>query len=188
MKRIAVLSVQGAFIEHERIFQELGAQTLELRCAADLEKPFDALCLPGGESTTQGKLLRELGMMDDLHKRLDDGLPVFATCAGLILLARTLTTDATCHFRTLDVTVERNGYGRQLSSFQYTGDFGEIHDVPMSFIRAPRIVAANGDVEVMARCNGEITGVRQNNQLAMTFHPELSTDYRVHQYFLEQCL
>lgn len=186
MKTIAILAVQGAFIEHEKIFRSLGANTIQLRQAGDLTQNFDALVLPGGESTVQGKLLRELGMFDILLQKIQNGLPVFATCAGAILLAKTLANDPAKHFRTLDITINRNGYGRQLSSFYHVGEFGDLKDLPMSFIRAPRILDAGKDVTVLARCNGEITAVRQGNQWAMTFHPELTDDVRCHALFLDQ--
>ena len=183
MKTIAVVAVQGAFIEHEKIFQQLGGKTIQLRQAGDLCKKFDALVLPGGESTVQGKLLRELGMFDILKQQIVDGLPVFATCAGAILLAKTVANDQCCHFRTLDITINRNGYGRQLSSFYHVGDFGSVSGVPMSFIRAPRITDCGKDVTILSRCNGEVTAVRADNQWAMTFHPELSADIRCHELF-----
>lgn len=186
MKKIAVLAVQGAFAEHEKIFHRLGAETIQLRQASDLNCSFDALVLPGGESTVQGKLIRELGMFDILQTRISAGLPVFATCAGMILLARSLTNDPTVHLQTLDISVCRNGYGRQLDSFYHVGEFDGLRDVPMSFIRAPRITAAGENVTVISRCNGEITAVRQGGQWAMAFHPELSDDLRCHELFLSR--
>lgn len=137
---IAVCAVQGAFIEHERRLGALGCDTFELRQASDLKQPFDALVLPGGESTVQAKLLRELGMFDTLRTRIEDGLPVLGTCAGLILLAERIEEDGgdldgldpeiaavrttVCGFGTLPVTVRRNGYGRQLGSFHTQAPFG----------------------------------------------------------------
>lgn len=137
---IAVCAVQGAFIEHERRLAALGCNTFELRQASDLKQPFDALVLPGGESTVQAKLLRELDMFDTLRTRIEDGLPVLGTCAGLILLAERIEEDGgdlegldpeiaavrttVCGFGTLPVTVRRNGYGRQLGSFHTQAPFG----------------------------------------------------------------
>lgn len=118
---VGVLAVQGAFIEHEKRLEELGASCVELRQAADLERPFDRLVLPGGESTAQAKMLHELGMFDKLRERIAAGMPVLATCAGLILLAERLEDDPTVHFGTLPVTVRRNAYGRQLGSFHTKG-------------------------------------------------------------------
>ena len=185
MKTIAVLAVQGAFAEHEKILRKMGVQVVELRQAQDLRNPFDGLVFPGGESTVQGKLLRELQMFESLRNKLQEGIPVFATCAGAILLARELTNDKNRYFGTLDIAIERNGYGRQLSSFHYRGDFGEYRNVSMSFIRAPRIVSVGSNVEILSRCNGEVTAVRQGNQFAMTFHPELTEDLRCHDLFLK---
>ena len=119
--RVGVLSVQGAFAEHERAFADVGAETFEIRQRRDLERPFDALVLPGGESTVQGKLLRDLGLFTPLKERVEGGLPVFATCAGLILLAERLEGDPTVWFGVLPVTVRRNAYGRQLGSFAAIG-------------------------------------------------------------------
>ncbi len=182
--KIAVLALQGAFIEHENVFRYLGAECRELRQKSDLAQPFDALVLPGGESTVQGKLLRDLDMFDFLREKIAAGLPTLATCAGLILLAKNLSNDSARHFGTLDVTVRRNAYGRQLGSFFTRGNFGEYADVPMPFIRAPYIESAGKDVEILSRCENRITAVRQGRQLAMSFHPELTDDHRIAEYFL----
>ena len=186
---IAVLAVQGAFIEHEKVLKEIGAEVFELRKKEDLDRPFDGLVLPGGESTVQQKLLKELGMFDILKKKIQDGLPVFATCAGLILLAEKLSNDDRKGFQTLPVTVKRNAYGRQLGSFHRDGIVRGIAQdetlFPMEFIRAPYIEEVRGDTEVLAKVDDHIVAVRNKNQLAMAFHPELSQDVRVHQYFLQ---
>lgn len=184
--KIAVLAVQGDFAEHENMFLQLGHQTLQLRQKSDLFQAFDALVLPGGESTVQGKLLRDLDMFDELRSRIDSGFPVMATCAGTILLARQLLDDPTVHFGTMNIAVRRNAYGRQLSSFHINGKFGELHDVSMSFIRAPQIEFCSPDTEVLSEYQGRITAVRQKNQLAMTFHPELGTDTRIAEYFIRE--
>ena len=115
--KIAVLSVQGAFIEHEKMLSLLGAESFEIRQKRDLEQEFDGLILPGGESTVMGKLLKELDLFDTLQKKIKEGLPVLGTCAGLILLAEKLSNDENVYFGTLPVTVRRNAYGRQLGSF-----------------------------------------------------------------------
>ena len=119
---IGILSVQGAFIEHEEIFKELGADTIQLRQKKDLDRHFDRLVLPGGESTVQGKLLKDLGMFNILKEKIEEGMPVLGTCAGLILLAENISNDTRSYFKTLPVTVKRNAYGRQLGSFHYDGD------------------------------------------------------------------
>ena len=186
--RIAVLALQGDFAEHEAIFKRLGIPTLQLRQKSDLELDFDGLVLPGGESTVQGKLLRELDMFDEIRSRIQNGLPVMATCAGTILLAQQLLDDPTVHLGTMGISVRRNAYGRQLSSFYTTGAFGKLENVPMSFIRAPQIEFCVPGVEVLSEHDGRITAVRQGNQLAMTFHPELGTDTRIAEYFLSEML
>lgn len=183
--KIAVLAVQGAFEEQEKVFHELGVETIQLRQAKDLEKTFDGLVLPGGESTVQGKLLRELNMFDTLRKLIQSGMPVFATCAGLILLAEHIVGDDTVHIGTLPVTVKRNAYGRQLGSFHYAkGKFGDITDFPMEFIRAPYVESVSDDVEILASVDDHVVGVQYKNHLAMAFHPELGGDCRIHQMFL----
>lgn len=183
--KIAVLAVQGAFIEHITRMTQLGIECIELRKSSDLERDFDGLILPGGESTVQGKLLRELGMFEPLQKRIKNGLPVFATCAGLILLAEKLSNDEKSYFQTLPVTVKRNAYGRQLGSFFTSQDVGGLKRFPMEFIRAPYIEEAAKAVEVLARVNDNIVAVRYQNQLAMAFHPELVADTRLHALFLQ---
>lgn len=183
---IAVLALQGDFAEHEQVFKALGHTTYQLRQQKDLDIPFDALILPGGESTVQGKLLRELDMFDTIRKRIAEGLPVMSTCAGTILLARQILDDPTVHLGTLGISVRRNAYGRQLSSFHISGTFSGMKDISMSFIRAPQIEYCQPGVEVLAEHQGRITAVRQGNQLAMTFHPELDTDYRVAEYFIKE--
>ena len=169
--KIAVLAVQGAFEEHEKVLRELGAETVQLRKASDLQGHFDGLILPGGESTVQGKLLRELSMLEPVRDKIKEGLPVLATCAGLILLAEHIAGEETVHIGTLPMTV--NGY------------FQGIGALPMEFIRAPYVESVSDGVEILASVEGRIVGVQYNNQLAVAFHPELTGDYRIHKYFLE---
>ena len=119
---VGVLALQGAFIEHENVLNRLGVDCVELRNAKDLENNYDALVLPGGESTVQGKLLKESGMYDTIKSQIDNGMPVLATCAGMILLADNIEGDDTKHLSTMPVTVKRNAYGRQLGSFHYDGE------------------------------------------------------------------
>lgn len=183
--RVGVLAVQGAFIEHERRLQELGAEVFEIRQLGDIEAPFDGLILPGGESTVQGKLLHDLGLFEPLRAKLAGGLPVFGTCAGLILLAKRLQDDPTVHFGLLDVTVERNAYGRQLGSFHAAAPFAGGLPVPLSFIRAPAIRAVGPSVEVLSTVDGVPVAVREGAILATAFHPELDPDTTVHRAFIE---
>ena len=190
-KKIAVLAVQGAFAEHIDRMKKLGAECIELRQRADLEQAFDGLILPGGESTVQGKLLRELSMFEPLREKIQNGLPVFGTCAGLILLAQELSNDEHVYFGTLPVRVQRNAYGRQLGSFHTEQEVKGIGKVPMTFIRAPYIesVVQSGEksVEILAEVDGHIVAVRYGNQLGVAFHPELDADNRIHEMFLQMC-
>ena len=177
--------MQGAFIEHEKILESLGVPCIELRKKSDLEKSFDILVLPGGESTVQGKLLRELDMFDTLKARIEGGIKVLATCAGMILLAEKIENDRRLHFATMPVTVKRNAYGRQLGSFYTEGQFSPIGKIPMTFIRAPYIASVSGTTQVLATVDGNIVAAQQGNQLVTAFHPELSEDLTVHSYFLQ---
>lgn len=182
---IGVLALQGAFIEHEKRLEELGATCIELRQASDLEKHYDALVLPGGESTVQGKLLRELDMFDTLKQQIENGMPVLATCAGLILLAKQIEQQDDTYFGTIPMTVKRNAYGRQLGSFYTVGELKHMGEVPMTFIRAPYISEVENGVEVLGTVDGRIIGVQYGKQLAFSFHPELDEDVSVHEYFLK---
>lgn len=183
--KVAVLAVQGAFIEHEKALERLGVETVELRKAEDLEQDFDGLVLPGGESTVQSRLLKELSMFEPLKKKIEEGLPVLATCAGLILLAQNISNDENRCFATLPVTVKRNAYGRQLGSFYYEGEIKEIGTFPMEFIRAPYIESVEKNVEILAQVEEKIVGVAYKNQLAFSFHPELTGNDRIHDKFIE---
>ena len=183
--KIGVLAVQGAFAEHRQILEKFGAETFEIRQLRDLEQYFDGLVLPGGESTVQGKLLHDLGLFEPLKNLIEKGLPTFGTCAGLILLANKLSNDSHTYFGTLPATVERNAYGRQLGSFYVEENFEGIGKIPMTFIRAPLIQKVGEGVQVLATANDQIVAVRYKNQLAISFHPELNEDLRVHKYFLE---
>ncbi|MGM9607516.1 MAG: pyridoxal 5'-phosphate synthase glutaminase subunit PdxT [Oscillospiraceae bacterium] len=180
---VAILALQGAFVEHAAMLDRLGAEHFEIRQLRDLDRPFDGLILPGGESTVMGKLLRDLGLFEPLRERIQAGLPVFGTCAGLILLAKTVEGGVPC-FGTMDIAVKRNAYGRQLGSFYTEEDCRGIGKIPMTFIRAPYIESVSGDAEKLAVVEGNIVAARQGNQLVTAFHPELSEDLSVHQYFL----
>lgn len=203
-KTIAVLAVQGAFAEHKARLESLGCKTIELRQRGDLQRPFDGLVLPGGESTVQAKLLRDLGLFAPLQQLIQEGLPVLGTCAGLILLAEQVqsTSDgrprsnaesaaAVAGFATLPVTVLRNGYGRQLGSFIATAPLHvkqqSSKSIPLTFIRAPRILSAAPNVEPLVALKGEPVAVRFRNQIGCCFHPELDQDDRLYQLFLAKC-
>lgn len=197
--RIAVLAVQGAFIEHEYMLEKLGASCIELRQKRDLEQDFQGIILPGGESTVQGKLLRELDMFNTLNDYISKDMPVFGTCAGLILLAKKLANDSNTYFASLPVVVERNAYGRQLGSFSYMGKLNgagnEDKDFPLEFIRAPYIQSIGDGVEILTEIDRKpkdktgrnIVGVTYKNQIGVAFHPELTDDTRCHEMFLNLC-
>ena len=180
--KVGVLAVQGAFAEMAAYWRAEGADVFEIRQLADLDRGMDLLALPGGESTVQGKLLKDLGLFDPIKKLINGGLPVFATCAGLILLAERIDdpgrrddTRPEKWFGVLPVAVKRNAYGRQLGSFTTRGDFDGKHGVPMTFIRAPAITDVLApDVEVLSTFDGAPTAVRWRNITAFTWHPELN--------------
>ena len=183
--RVAVLALQGAFIEHEKMLARLGVETFEIRQLADWSQPKDGLVIPGGESTVQLKLLKDLNLLEPIVNDIKAGLPVFGTCAGLILLAKKVQGEDFDRISTMDIDVCRNAYGRQLGSFYVESKVEEIgDDVPMTFIRAPYINAVSADAKVLAVVDGHIVAARQGNQLVTAFHPELNDDVRVHQYFV----
>lgn len=181
---IGVLAVQGAFAEHAAMMETLGAKPFLIRQKADLNRTMDALILPGGESTVQGKLLHELGLFEPLKSRIEQGMPVFGTCAGMILLAKQLEQDETVHFGVMDIVVRRNAYGRQLGSFVAHEDFADCGKIEMPFIRAPYIAQTGTQAEALAVVDGKTVAARQNNMLAISFHPEVTQETAVHRYFL----
>ena len=182
--KIGVLAIQGAFLEHEQILDKLGFNWVEIRKREDISG-IDGLILPGGESTVQGKLLHELDMFKPLKEKIENGLPVLATCAGLILLSRNIVNDENRYFGTLPVTIRRNAYGRQIGSFRTRQPLKGFDNFDMVFIRAPYIEAVDEDVEILAEVDHHIVAVQYKNQIGLSFHPELSNDYRIHQYFLD---
>lgn len=183
--RIGVLAVQGAFIEHEQMLRRLGVEPFEIRQKKDLETPFDGLILPGGESTVMGKLLHSLGLFQPLDRMIRDGLPVFGTCAGLILLAKEISNDEKTYFASMSLRVKRNAYGRQLGSFAADAAFDGLGTIPMVFIRAPYIEAVWDGAKALAFVDEHIVAARQGNLLATAFHPELTDNPAVHGYFME---
>jgi 5'-phosphate synthase pdxT subunit len=185
---VGVLSLQGAFAAHQRALEAVGAGTRQVRKPADLDG-IDALVMPGGESTTMSRLLETSGLFDDLKARITDGLPVFGTCAGMILLASEVLDGRSdqLSFGALDATVQRNGYGRQIDSFEADleiADFDEpFHAV---FIRAPKVVAVGANVDVLAEYDGVPVVARQGHVMVASFHPELTADARLHARFLQE--
>ena len=181
---VGVVAVQGAFEEHCSALGKLGVSVKEIRSPSDLSPNIDGLIFPGGESTAQGKLLRESGLFDMILPMIKGGLPVYGTCAGMVLLAKRIENDERKHFAVMDITVKRNAYGRQLGSFMTTGDFGGMGKIPMYFIRAPYISSVGKDVMILSSDNGVITAAREANMLVTSFHPEITDDLTVHSYFL----
>ena len=182
--KIGLLALQGAFVEHKKKLAALDVDSFEIRQKKDLQKSFDGLILPGGESTVMGKLLYSLDLFDPILALLQNDFPVFGTCAGLILLAKTIVNGTPSHFGTLCMKVRRNAYGRQLGSFSARADFAGKGEIPMTFIRAPQIESVWGDTQVLATIDKQIVAARQDRQLVTAFHPELGPDNTVHQYFL----
>ena len=188
--KIGILALQGAFVEHEKVLTELGIESVELRNLEDFQQyrsNLSGLILPGGESTTMSKLLRDQDMLLPIREAIQSGLPVFGTCAGLILLAKQITSQEESHLATMDIVVERNAYGRQLGSFYTEADCKGVGKIPMTFIRGPIISSVGEDVEVLAIVNNQIVAAQEKNMLVTSFHPELTDDVRLHQYFINMC-
>ena len=185
--KVGVLALQGAFARHSEVLTGLGAVPLEVRTPGDLDA-VDAMVVPGGESTTMSMLLDSSGLRPSLAERLADGLPVLGTCAGMILLAVRVTDgrDDQRSFGAIDIDVRRNGYGRQVYSFEdqlsVTGLDGLFHGV---FIRAPVVERVGADVEVLATVDGVPVLCREGAVLVSSFHPEMSGDGRIHERFLD---
>lgn len=180
---VGILALQGAFAEHGQMLDRLNVPHFEIRQLRDLEKKPDRLILPGGESTVMNKLLHELGLFEPIKKLIEGGMPVFGTCAGMILLSRDVEDGTSC-FGTMNIRVRRNAYGRQLGSFYTEDNFNGIGTVPMTFIRAPFAEEAYDGAEVLATVDGRIVAARQGRQLVTAFHPELTDNTAVHEYFL----
>lgn len=184
MDVVGVLALQGAFAAHAEALRRLGCETAEVRNVADLDA-VSALVIPGGESSTMSQLIESAGLVEPISKRLSEGMPVFGTCAGLILLASEILDGRgdQISFGALDVAVRRNAYGRQVDSFETeieTVD-GTVRAV---FIRAPRIEGVGDSVEVLARHDDEPVWIRQGHVMATSFHPELTDDVRIHARFV----
>ena len=187
-KIVGVLALQGAFNRHERALGEIDVTTQEIRTPQDLAS-IDALVMPGGESTTMSQLLESSELFEPIKKLIQEGMPVFGTCAGMILLANKIIDgrDDQVSFGAIDIDVQRNAYGRQIDSFETEIEV-ESFDEPFHavFIRAPRIVRAGRDVEVLATNGPEIVFAKQKNVLVASFHPELSFDNRIHKMFVKE--
>jgi 5'-phosphate synthase pdxT subunit len=185
---IGILALQGAFAEHEKMLSKLNVDCFEIRQKKDLDKKTDGIIIPGGESTVMGKLLNDLDMMRLLRKKINDGLPVFGTCAGLILLAENISGDDKVHLGTMHITAKRNAYGRQLGSFNGNAPVKGIGNFPLTFIRAPYIEKTGDTVDILSTVDGKIVAAREKNQLVTAFHPELTENTGVHKYFVDMIL
>jgi 5'-phosphate synthase pdxT subunit len=185
---VGVLALQGAFAAHQRALESAGATTRQVRQPGDLGG-IDALVMPGGESTTMSRLLTTSGLFDDIKALLSDGLPVLGTCAGMILLATEVLDGRPdqLSFGAIDITVQRNGYGRQIDSFETDLDVvGFDMSFHAVFVRAPKVVAIGTNVEVIAEYDGVPVVVRQGHVMVASFHPELTGDPRLHAKFLQE--
>lgn len=186
--KIATLALQGAFSEHEQMFRKLGAETTLIRNLDDFNSNvkkspssgggWSGVVIPGGESTAMMRIMKDLGLFAPLRQAILGGMPVFGTCAGLIMLDK-------AHLDVMDIKAKRNAYGRQLGSFNTQADFKGIGMIPMTFIRAPYIEEAGPEVEILANVDGKAVAARQKNMLVTAFHPELTEDTRIHQMFID---
>lgn len=185
MKKIGVLALQGAFKEHINIIKSLGHEAIEIRKAEQLDD-IDGIILPGGESTAMGKLLDDFKIKEVLVNKINNGMSVWGTCAGMILLAAELDGDEEAHLKVMDIKVKRNAYGSQLDSFISKEVIEEVSDkeIPMVFIRAPYIVDIGENVDLIHKVNGNIVAARQGNMIVTSFHPELTDDSTFHEYFI----
>lgn len=185
MKTIGVLALQGSVEEHVRVLDKIeGVGVISVKSLDQLEH-IDGLIIPGGESTTMGKLLNEFKLMEPLRERVEKGMPIWGTCAGMILLAKEIVDDNVAHIGMMNISVRRNAYGSQLDSFktEIFSDKVSVDKIPAVFIRAPWVEEVGDDVEVLAVYEGRIVAVKQKNILATSFHPELTDDISFHKYF-----
>ncbi|MFH1590397.1 MAG: pyridoxal 5'-phosphate synthase glutaminase subunit PdxT [archaeon] len=182
--RIGVLALQGDVIEHKSVLRSLGMEPIEIRTPEDLEG-ISGLILPGGESTTIGKLMRRVNLDTTIKRLVREGMPIFGTCAGMILLAKEIEGEEKSHLGLIDITVRRNDYGRQLDSFE-TNVKTSISSKPIhvAFIRAPVMTRHDKDVEVLATHSGHVVLARQRNVLVASFHAEITDETAVHEYFI----
>jgi len=183
-KRVGVLALQGAFVEHEAALRKCGALPQQVRTAEDLEK-VEGLILPGGESTTIGKLMHAYGLDEQIKNRCAEGMPIWGTCAGMILLAREIVATDQTGLQLMDMAVRRNGFGRQVDSFETELEVAGVGACRGVFIRAPYVEKVWGETLILAYYQERIVMVREGNCLATAFHPELTDDLSIHSYYLE---
>lgn len=186
MIKVGVLAVQGAVAEHLELLNQIPDVCAQEVKYLDELNEIDGLIIPGGESTAIGRLLRDFNLLQPLKERILNGMPVWGTCAGMILLAKSLENDPTVHLGVMDITVERNAYGRQLGSFTTEVEIEKIssNKIPLVFIRAPYVTQVKSDVEILLEVNNHIVACQQKQMLATSFHPELTKDTSFHRYFI----
>lgn len=185
MSNIAILALQGAFAEHQQMLHRLGAETMLIRNLSDWNEYLhttngqpQGVIIPGGESTAMMRIISDEELLEPVRNAIIDGMPAFGTCAGLIMLDRS-------HLATMDIQARRNAYGRQLGSFCAEAEVSGVGRYPMTFIRAPYIEEAGDSVDVLAVVEDRIVAARQDRQLVTAFHPELTSDTRIHEMFLQ---
>ena len=185
MINIGVLALQGSIAEHIHSLSMIeGVSPCEVKSVSDLEK-ISGLILPGGESTTIGKLIKDFGLAEPIIKRAKKGMPIWGTCAGMILMAKEIVNENYVHLGIMDISVRRNAYGSQLDSFNSIVSIPIVshEDIPLVFIRAPWVETAGEKVRILTRVNSRIAAMQQNNMIATSFHPELTTNLAFHKYF-----
>ena len=183
-KRVGVLALQGAFIEHEAALQKCGAESRQIRTVQDMDD-IDGLIIPGGESTTIGKLMLAYGLIQKVRNRHAEGMPIWGTCAGMILMAREVVEIEQVRLDLMDIAVRRNGFGRQVDSFETELQVEGINHCRGVFIRAPYVEKVWGEARILAYHQERIVMVQEGKLLATAFHPELTDDPSIHRYFLE---
>ncbi|ABO48563.1 pyridoxal phosphate synthase yaaE subunit [Desulforamulus reducens MI-1] len=183
---IGVLALQGAFIEHQKSLAACGVDSIQVRKPHQLED-IQGLIIPGGESTTMGKLMNQFELFEPIVEKAHNGLPLFGTCAGMIMLAKDIAGSTQPRLGLMDIEVERNAFGRQVESFETELTISELGEAPVRavFIRAPYIKSVAANVKVLAKYNEKIVLAQQDHYLVAAFHPELTNDVRLHQHFLK---
>lgn len=186
--RIGVLALQGGVIEHIKHLKALDVEVVKVKNAEQL-KTLQGIILPGGESTTMGKLLRERGMLEELRESILMGMPTYGTCAGMILLAKEIERERESYLGLMNIKVKRNAYGSQLDSFVTNEVIGQVSnkEIPLVFIRAPYIMSTGNEVNIIHKVNGNIVAAREDNILVTSFHPELTNNLDFHRYFISMC-
>ena len=186
MIKVGVLAIQGAVAEHLELLNQIPDVCAQEVKYLDELNEIDGLIIPGGESTAIGRLLRDFNLLQPLKERILNGMPVWGTCAGMILLAKSLENDPTVHLGVMVITVERNAYGRQLGSFTTEVEIEKIssNKIPLIFIRAPYVTQVKSDVDILLEVNDHIVACQQKQMLATSFHPELTKDTSFHRYFI----